>query len=911
MSIIKTQNIYGNMLNPTENPYYYRYFEIEALTSGVFLLSIIVWEYGNTSTNINLYYSKNNSNWTLFNQRLGISVNSGDKISFKADFINDYNNGLFNNFSNGSIAISITEEATTIDYNCYGNIMSLLNGDNFKENSEFPKTDSINCFEIFNGCFYDTNIIDASNLILPSKNLPIGCYTSMFSYCLKLQKLPTIYPSILSDYCYQFMFEHAGELVYTGADAYSIIDQDITIPAPLGTTIALPDFYDFMFYNSKLVDNKKFIYTLNKNYIDYCINDSRSRTTYFMFYLDWDINSDIKVILPWEECIIYKNINLYVESSEELQTIIDYYLEIGIISSVNDVISIKYKYNRYESVDHSSHGDDDSFALQNRNRYIYTDDIFGQVMQFCFVTYDNKELPVSNEQSNIIKDFVLSELQRMFNPDYAYSALHISFLEPLQYYKSIPLTFETITPCTFEWDNVYYDEDNSINLQYSFNGIKWIDYKNGIQVKSGQTIYWRNNMTIEQLHNSFINSDNLPKLKSYYNYSIEDGTVIHEAEQRFNISGNIMSLLCSDFENVSEIPFNNCFQNIFASTCVVDASNLVLPAITLMNNCYSLMFDNCKYLKYAPKILPAKYIKNVDSAYAGMFRNCENLVSPPVLMAVSLADRTIDSNTNKIILNNCSIRTFKEMFLNCTNLSKAPDIYIDYASINTNYIDMQSNLNLIDNYKTENFYDMFKNCHKLEYLTIYTHNHTLDEYQNANYNIEFNNTFVSGTLQDVEPYYHKINHFSIDKSSRQSVDLYLTDFVINQGTGTNLYDLYDNTISELPEIGNVYKLTFIRHDFDGRNDTIEIKFPDLNINYSYSLLQLKDIINSQGLLQFYDTGVLTIDQYVMVSNAFNRYYNSSRTGIICNSDNSRDVVASAKALPNNSVLYINRYTENI
>ena len=154
MSSIKTQNIYGNMLNPTENPYYYRYFEIEALTSGVFLLSINVWEAGKTATDINLYYSKNNSNWTLFNQDSGISVNSGDKITFKADFINDYNNGLFNNFSNGSVGIYISEGITTIDYNCYGNIMSLVNGDNFKENSEFPKTDNIDFFEVFNSCFY-------------------------------------------------------------------------------------------------------------------------------------------------------------------------------------------------------------------------------------------------------------------------------------------------------------------------------------------------------------------------------------------------------------------------------------------------------------------------------------------------------------------------------------------------------------------------------------------------------------------------------------------------------------------------------------------------------------------------------------------------------------------------------------
>lgn len=915
MSSIKTQNIYGNMLNPTENLYYYRYFEIEALTSGTFSLLIFVWEAG-LSTDINLYYSKNNSNWTLFNQDSGISVNSGDKIAFKADVINDYNNGLFNNFSNGSISIYINEEITTIDYNCYGNIMSLLNGDNFKKNSEFPKTDNIDCFEIFNSCFYDTNIIDASNLILPSKVLPIGCYINMFWYCLKLQKLPTIYPSILSECCYKSMFEWTGE---QDNDGDSIINYDITIPAPLGIDIISVDSityhpYEDMFRYTKLADNKKFIYILNKNYIDLYINSGQI-TANINFNLSLNINSDIKIILPWEECIIYKSINIYEDASEELKSIIDYYNVNGLITSVNDVISIKYKYNRYESVDHSSFGNS-SFALRNKNRYIYTDDVFGQVMQFCLVTSDNKELPVSNEQSNIIKQFISERLQYKFSDSYG-TNLHISVLEPLQYYKSIPLTFETISPCTFEWDNVYYDEDESINLQYSFNGIKWIDYKNGIQVKAGQTIYWRNNMTLTQLYNSIISSDNLPKLKSYYNYSTEDGTVIHEAEQRFNISGNIMSLLCSDFENVSEIPFNNCFQNIFASTCIVDASNLVLPAITLMNNCYSLMFDNCKYLKHAPKILPAKYIKNVDSAYAGMFRNCENLFSPPVLMTISLADRTI--NNGYIILNNCSVRTFKEMFLNCINLSNAPDIYIDYACIDTTYINIYSNCGLIDDYKTENFYSMFENCPKLEYLTIYTHNHTLGVYQYAYNKYEFNDTFVSGTLQDVEHYYHKINYFSKDKSSYSMTDLYLNYYVQNQGAGTNLYDLYDydNTIPELPETNTVYKLTFIRND-NGEKDTIVIEFPDLNVNYSWTLLRLKDTINGYNLLHFNDVGILKIGQkgstmfpYGAISDAFNTYYGGSRAGYICNSDNSRDVTNLNKELPNNTVLYINRSIDSI
>jgi hypothetical protein len=55
--------------------------------------------------------------------------------------------------------------------------MSLLFGDDFTEHSEFSEGSSFNLC----GLFYEsTNLIDASNLILPALNCYLSCYNGMF-----------------------------------------------------------------------------------------------------------------------------------------------------------------------------------------------------------------------------------------------------------------------------------------------------------------------------------------------------------------------------------------------------------------------------------------------------------------------------------------------------------------------------------------------------------------------------------------------------------------------------------------------------------------------------------------------------------------------------------------------------------
>lgn len=106
----------------------------------------------------------------------------------------------------------------------------------------------------------------------------------------------------------------------------------------------------------------------------------------------------------------------------------------------------------------------------------------------------------------------------------------------------------------------------------------------------------------------------------------------------FNVYGNIMSLKYND--NFSGE--TTCFQakGMFERTGVSDASNLILPATILVNNCYDEMFLMCSNLIGAPE-LPATTL--AASCYAVMFYACTSLIVAPELPATTLADNCYSS----------------------------------------------------------------------------------------------------------------------------------------------------------------------------------------------------------------------------------------------------------------------------
>lgn len=100
------------------------------------------------------------------------------------------------------------------------------------------------------------------------------------------------------------------------------------------------------------------------------------------------------------------------------------------------------------------------------------------------------------------------------------------------------------------------------------------------------------------------------------------------------MSGNTNSLL--DWRDETTPLDYGCFEMLFfGCDGLVDASELLLPSMTLAGECYTDMFDSCTSLTAAPA-LPAT---NLDYAcYASMFYGCTSLVEAPELPATNLKE---------------------------------------------------------------------------------------------------------------------------------------------------------------------------------------------------------------------------------------------------------------------------------
>jgi hypothetical protein len=94
---------------------------------------------------------------------------------------------------------------------------------------------------------------------------------------------------------------------------------------------------------------------------------------------------------------------------------------------------------------------------------------------------------------------------------------------------------------------------------------------------------------------------------------------------RYEAEGNIMSLLYGNNFNgqISLSGKKYAFTYLFQKNSnLVNAINLVLPATTLSQECYSLMFEGCTSLLKAP-VLPALTL--YSGCYTSMFENCTSL----------------------------------------------------------------------------------------------------------------------------------------------------------------------------------------------------------------------------------------------------------------------------------------------
>ncbi len=199
-----------------------------------------------------------------------------------------------------------------------------------------------------------------------------------------------------------------------------------------------------------------------------------------------------------------------------------------------------------------------------------------------------------------------------------------------------------------------------IDLSISYdNGMTWTD----IHLSSGSGFYYPDPIDAG-------NTIMVVGRENHHNYGCNGLHIFSEEDNYFNVSGNLTSLLDTDFALVErEWPIvkgmmSNCFQNLFASfnvsnttykSYVKDASDLVFTNLDPTSYFYAGMFSGCTSLEKAPKTLSTKI--NSTSCCNGMFNGCTSLTTAPELPATTLA-----------------LACYGQMFSGCTSLTTAPEL---------------------------------------------------------------------------------------------------------------------------------------------------------------------------------------------------------------------------------------------
>ena len=229
------------LLYPQSQPQEKNYLRIKAANTATFTF---IPKGGVASGNTISYSSDGGTTWRTQNNFL---VSAGSVYLLKGENFGISNNGI------GTFSAST-------NFDVEGNIMSLLYGDDFEGKTDLTGKDYA-FMNLFSGC---TNVIDASNLVLPATTLSRQCYCNMFNTATKLQKAPSVLPAMtLGVGCYMNMFSRCSAMtsVMDELPATTLSDSAYTqmfyecrvmTKAPMLPANVVPTYgYYRMFYNAK------------------------------------------------------------------------------------------------------------------------------------------------------------------------------------------------------------------------------------------------------------------------------------------------------------------------------------------------------------------------------------------------------------------------------------------------------------------------------------------------------------------------------------------------------------------------------------------------------------------------------------------------------------------------------------
>ena len=247
------------------------------------------------------------------------------------------------------------------------------------------------------------------------------------------------------------------------------------------------------------------------------------------------------------------------------------------------------------------------------------------------------------------------------------------------YVENITQENETLTISSYDFSESEPASYLEIPVEYSTDGTAWSSLGTTGETPLTRTLQPGDKVYLRATTNAWYELQEEP--------IIEHGCTILGVSK---VGGNVMSLLYGSSFTGNETTFPSGSTANFIGLFVdmndedgynrnlVSASELILPATTLTNNCYTGMFQGCTSLTTAPA-LPATTL--TENCYIVMFQGCTSLTAAPALPATTLTEScysnmfegcTSLTTAPALPATTLAYQCYYEMFYNCTSLTTAP-----------------------------------------------------------------------------------------------------------------------------------------------------------------------------------------------------------------------------------------------
>ena len=571
-------------------------------------------------------------------KNLKYSKNNGEKISAQ-DTINIEAGDIISFFAEGPE----NEDSTHLKIGCtsdcyiYGNIMSLLDPENFSTKTKIEKTYTF-C-QLFAGNEHIKNM--SIELVLPATELAGSCYQSMFYQCTGITSAPALPATTLANYCYSQMFSGCTSLTAvpvlpatnladscyssmfygcTGLTTAPVLPATnladlcycsmfngctgLTTAPVLSATKLAVSCYSYMFYGCTGLTTAPVLPATNL--ADSCYS--------YMFYGCTGLTSAPALPATTLAKKCYDSMfsgcsNLKYPPVLPATNLKEYcyhwmFYNCKSLTNAPELPATTLAKHCYEYMFSNCSG---LIFAPDLPATILADSCYENMFSYCgYLSYVKCLCPVIYLNNTYFSDWLsnTSLYGLLITDNYTDTSWRSIIPSNWQTHKDFPLIIEAIESCTItvkkssEFDGMYYRKN--FRTRTTLNSTSDIT----ISVNAGEKVaFYANGKT----GNLGMSSRIICNAPCY-------------------IYGNIMSLVdATGYDTKLELTIQCMFFGLFMDNTFIKnhpSIELSLPATTLTDSCYMYMFLGCENLTTAP-VLPAATLK--DDCYREMFYNCTNL----------------------------------------------------------------------------------------------------------------------------------------------------------------------------------------------------------------------------------------------------------------------------------------------